>query len=548
MPTGSASGVNVLDIDVSDDVDGFAALERLGPVPDTTQVRTPRGGLHVWFRHDPDRPLRCSAGKLAPGIDTRGDGGYVILPGSVRADGKAYTWVRTTDLAPAPPWIYGPQRDAYADAALRGEQERVKTARNGTRNTTLNRAAFSVGQLVGDGLSEDEAIVSLYRAAEANGSVADDGPHETMRTLRSGLEAGKANPRDAGRLGASGAPKPANDATPPPARTSRFYSAADLQGRDVPPREWLVQGLVPNRTVTLFGGDGGTGKSLLALQLAVSVATERQWIGRDVTPGRVIFMSAEDDEDELHRRLNDILIAEGRCYGDASGLTLRSLAGEDALLAVEGQMRLLETELFKELEARAEADAPALIVIDTLADVYPANENDRAKVRQFIAILRGLAIKRRCAVILLAHPSLTGLSNGTGLSGSTAWNNSVRSRLYLKRITDNDYEPDPDARILTTMKPDSGTLLPDLGSTAKAERVFLKLLALKSEQGVRLSASPGPTYAPAQLAKHPEAEGMTKRALATAMEKLLQSGRIAVAEHGRGESKRRHLVIAECSR
>ena len=50
-------------------------------------------------------------------------------------------------------------------------------------------------------------------------------------------------------------------------RRSQFYSAADLKGKAVPPREWLLDGLVPNKTVTLLSGDGGTGKSLLA-QLA----------------------------------------------------------------------------------------------------------------------------------------------------------------------------------------------------------------------------------------------------------------------------------------
>ena len=84
---------------------------------------------------------------------------------------------------------------------------------------------------------------------------------------------------------------------PPPARpagrSSRFYSAATLAGKAVPPREWLVPDLVPSKTVTLFGGDGGTGKSLLALQLAVAVAAETGWIGRPLTAGRVIFLSAE---------------------------------------------------------------------------------------------------------------------------------------------------------------------------------------------------------------------------------------------------------------
>lgn len=344
---------------------------------------------------------------------------------------------------------------------------------------------------------------------------------------------------------------------------SQFYSAASLKGKAVPPRQWLVQEMVPSKTVTLFSGDGGTGKSLLALQLAVAVTAGTAWIGRTVTPGSVIFLSAEDDDDELHRRLDDILRTEGRDYDDVSGLTLRSLAGEDALLALDSQVALMQTALFNELEQRAAEDAPALIVIDTLADVYPANENDRSKVRQFVGILRGLAIKRKCAVMLLGHPSLTGLNSGTGTSGSTAWNNSVRSRLYLERITDNGFEPDPDARVLTTKKANYGrtgseyslkwvagifvaekqpTGLDALAAGAKGERVFLKLLDTLTAQGRYVSSSPGPTYAPTQFASHPEAEGCTKRALKSAMDTLFGRGEIVIATHGNGAKARSHIA------
>lgn len=346
-------------------------------------------------------------------------------------------------------------------------------------------------------------------------------------------------------------------------RESQFYSAASLKGKAVPTRQWLVQGLVPQKTVTLFSGDGGTGKSLLALQLAVAVAAQTAWIGKTVNTGRVIFLSAEDDDDELHRRLDDILRAEGREYDDLSGLTLRSLAGEDALLAVETQIALMQSALFEELDKRAAEEAPALIVIDTLADVYPANENDRAKVRQFVGILRGLAIKRKCAVLLLSHPSLTGLNSGTGTSGSTAWNNSVRSRLYLSRITDNGFEPDPEARVLSTKKANYGrtggeinlkwesgvfvakaqpTGLDALAAGAKGERVFLKLLDTLTAQGRYVSASPGPTYAPTQFASHPEAEDCTKRALKSAMDALFGRGEIVIASHGRGAKARSHIA------
>jgi RecA-family ATPase len=347
-------------------------------------------------------------------------------------------------------------------------------------------------------------------------------------------------------------------------RKSRFYSAASLDGKPVPQREWLVPGLVPMKTVTLFSGDGGTGKSLLALQLSVAVAAGDDWLGRWARSGRAIFMSAEDDDDEIHRRLHDILISVGRAWGDIKGLTIRSLAGESALLAVETQVELYQSTLFDELEDRAEDEQPTLVVIDTLADVYPANENDRAKARQFIGILRGLALRRSCAVMLLGHPSLSGLSSGSGSSGSTAWNNSVRSRLYLQRVIEIEgYEPDPDRRILTTKKSNYGRVGEEIGLTwragafvpdekpssleemtvgLKAERVFLALLDQFTAEGRYVSSSPSATYAPSLFSNHPNAEGCTKRAFVGAMNALFARGHIAMTEHKQAGKVRSHIV------
>lgn len=338
-------------------------------------------------------------------------------------------------------------------------------------------------------------------------------------------------------------------------RSSRFMRASDLHGLDVPVRKWLVDGLVPSGTVTLLGGDGGTGKSLVALQLAASTVLSRPWLGLSVEPGNALYISAEDDRDELHRRLADICHAEGVALSDLTKLTIRSLAGEDALLAVQESRTggLTASSLYREIDARLAADAPALVVLDTLADLFPGNENDRAQARQFIGLLRGLAIRHKCAVVVLAHPSLSGLNSGSGTSGSTGWNNSVRSRLYLERVKDDGYEANPDARVLRTMKANYGptgneialrwrdgvfvadapvTGLDRLAATAKAERVFLKLLDLINGQGRNVNSKGGPNYAPKVFSMHPESEGVSKRALGQAMEKLLTDGKVVIGTEG----------------
>ncbi len=81
LPTGSPSGVVVLDVDVKDHrANGFDTLEDLGHVvPSSPLVHTVSGRLHVYFAN-PERELRCSAGVIGPGLDVRAQGGYVIVP------------------------------------------------------------------------------------------------------------------------------------------------------------------------------------------------------------------------------------------------------------------------------------------------------------------------------------------------------------------------------------------------------------------------------------------------------------------------------------
>lgn len=349
-----------------------------------------------------------------------------------------------------------------------------------------------------------------------------------------------------------------------PVRASKWFCAADLEGLHVPDREWLVPDLIPARTVTLLYGDGGTGKSLLALQLAVAVALGQSWIGLPVKAGKALFPSAEDEADELHRRLADIVRNEGARLSDLRNLTIRSLAGEDAMLArLAGTTGpLVASDLYREVDALLEAERPALLVLDTLADMFPGNENDKAQVRAFVGLLKRLAIKHDCAVVMLAHPSLSGMASGNGTSGNVAWSGSARSRLYLDRIASEGQEADPDARVLRTMKanygPKGGELritwkagvfvadatpnsLDRMAAGAKAERVFLSLTRIFAEQG----RSASPMLAPKEYAGHPKSEGITKKAFTLAKDNLLDQGKIMIISDGPPSKQRKRLVVSE---
>lgn len=354
---------------------------------------------------------------------------------------------------------------------------------------------------------------------------------------------------------------------PQTARVSRFFKASDLHGTQAPPREWHVEGLIPANQVTMLGGDGGVGKSLLALQLAVATAAESRWIGHNVTAGPAIYMTAEDDQDEVHRRLSDIMQADGRDLSGLGNLVLRSLAGEDSLLAVSDSRSstLTPTPLLAELETAVKDYSASLLVLDTLADLHSGQENDRAVARQFINLMRGLALRNNCTIVLLAHPSLTGMSSGSGLSGSTAWNNSVRSRLYFERVVEDGMEMDTDVRRLSTKKANygktgnefflrwqDGRFIPEFDEgrmeanarIGKACRVFLKLLAAYESEGRHVNAASGPNYAPTVFAKDSRCERISRTAFIDAMNVLFAEGKIA-QENFKNANRKQSTRIVE---
>jgi hypothetical protein len=220
MRTGG--GIFVLDADPRHN--GDISLRRLeaehGPLPETREVLTVQGGCHRYFKSTAE--IRNSAGKIAPGIDVRGEGGYVMLPPSVWQNGRAYTWsVNSTDtMAEAPQWLIdlackkpsiseralaamarpsnGRTPGAYGAAALEYEIEILANAPPGSRNHQLNRSSFSLYQLVGGGeLDGAEVERRLIEACNHNGLIKDDGLRSVLATIASGRRAGLQHPRGA---------------------------------------------------------------------------------------------------------------------------------------------------------------------------------------------------------------------------------------------------------------------------------------------------------------------------------------------------------------
>ena len=343
-----------------------------------------------------------------------------------------------------------------------------------------------------------------------------------------------------------------------------------------PERRWLVHEWIPWGNVTMLSGDGGVGKSLLLQQLLTCAAAGivldgRDWLGQRVEPVKAIGFFCEDEKDELERRQGAINAALNITAEDLTELRYFCRTGEDnALMAFPFHDAPGERTVFFQQVLNETKEAGAQLVgLDALHDFYVGNENSRSQARQFIHALSSIAHAIDGAVVLTAHPSLSGLGSGSGMSGSTAWNNAVRSRLYLTRPKDEG-DTDQNERVLQrkkanyagigdeirltwangvfTHQPQEIGIVDAAARCIKADRVFLELLSTSTKNGVNVSPSPtSRNNAPLQFSNEPRnhREGCTKKDLDGAMRRLLKIGKIKSVKYGPPSAQTHRLIIAE---
>lgn len=329
----------------------------------------------------------------------------------------------------------------YAHTALQREADDVRNAPQGQRNHTLNRAAFSVGQLVAGGaLTEDVARAALLDAARTAGL----GRVESERTIASGLRGGSTTPRGVPERPGGGLFLPGAHTTVTVTATITEESDENAEVRAHLPRldwealyagedttDWIVEPLIPARRLVALYSAPKVGKSLLMLELAVQISRGGSVLGVEPgTPRRVLYVDFENDPrgDILER-----LRAMGFGPKDLDGLDYLSFPNLAALDTAQGG---------KQLAAATRVYGTNVVMVDTISRAIAGEENENDTWLNFYRHTGRLMKAAGIALVRLDH---SGKDETRGQRGGSAKSGDVDMVWRMSRVTDDTYRLDCEA-------------------------------------------------------------------------------------------------------
>lgn len=358
-----------------------------------------------------------------------------------------------------------------------------------------------------------------------------------------------------------------NSSAPKEPRSLPIINMAAWEGQP-PARKSFWGDWLPASQTTMLTGPGGVGKSLFDQCLLTAIALGLPFLGMQTIQRNTLYVTCEDDADELWRRQDAINFVFGISRADLIGkLHLCSLMGETdtALATFEDGVRLVRTNRWHDLEHTVTSLNIGVYAFDNATDAMAGDLNDLHQVAEFVNLLTGLAKLMGGAAMILHHPN----KSGDDWLGSVAWHNKVRSRLIIEHGDENG---DPDVRTIKNPKanygpqggriafrwhegafvrdedlgPDAASQLRELSLANSQSEAFLRCLRQRASEGVERSVgpSPGPNYAPSQFEGMPEAKGYKRAALKGAMDRLFRMERIAIETVDRpGKSDKKTIIV-----
>lgn len=440
--TGLKSNLWVLDIDPRSD--GDKSLEELikkhGPLPKTYKVNTGGGGEHYYFKI-PVGGLKCR-GSVLPGIDVKADGGYVVAAGSNHSSGGFYIVSVVSELSEAPEWLISLiNKKVVVPTDSMGQG--YKNINEGNRNNTL----FKLGRSMAfNGMLETSIKLALLEENEKR-CAPSLSPFEVESIASNVVKYKNPDPIHKNKINLI--------------KLDALFDAPE-EGCD-----FLVEELLPFEGISLLAGKPKTGKTTLARNLALSVASGDCFLNKKVEKGKVLYFALEEKKSEVVKHFKK-MGAEGDedIYIHASGALYNS---NDAVENI-----IIEHK-------------PHLVIIDPLFRFINVKDgNDYNSVTRSLEPLMAMARKNHTHIMCIHHLSKGERQGTDGILGSTAIFGTVDTALILQIKNNTRYiysqQRYGENLVETAMLFDEETKTPTLGNTKEqndltyvAEQIINKL-------------------------------------------------------------------------
>ena len=410
IATGAISGLIVLDVDLKNG--GLATVMTLPQIAATLVANTGGGGLHYLFTH-PGQNLRNTAGKLGAGIDTRGDGGYIVAAPSRHISGDYYEWATDTgqDLADCPDWLLqmwqapsvnhtngaGPavaQNTPTAPPLVASAPAQIPdTIASGSRNQTLVKLA---GWMRNKGFSQEAMLGAL--TAENNRlcqpPLPDAEVRDIARKVSQKYQAGQDFSQFMAMDDFAGPGKAFSDLAKP---LGTFLTEKTEPGE-------IIAAQLRRGEIGLLASFANHGKSTITRNLALSLSSGRDFlslapVAPSGAPRRTLFIDFESSErlrEDLRLMVQQLTTQEQTLAGQYFRV-IAEAEWNNELFSLSSHLTLLDGYLTQ--------NPIDLLVVDTLGAGFNLDdENHNAELaRGAMKPLLLLARKHRCAVLIIHH-------------------------------------------------------------------------------------------------------------------------------------------------
>ncbi len=388
IATGSKSRIFVVDLDGAVGISSGLRLGLSSPVTALTG-----NGKQLFFA-DTEARLKNSVKKLAPGMDTRGEGGYVVVPPSLHPNGKRYAWqsspLRRSLLPPIPMSLVNviagsSSVEKYLDGTVnpastirRKEDGWIADALEQMKRGHIHNTLISVlGKFRSHYFTEEDTFKLLQPYALVNGQ-----PFEGLRDKITEIWKRYQLPAVTG-------------------------STEDIDQflNEMTEVEWICKPFIAKKSIGFVVGLPETMKTWLLMDMAVECARPSGlWLGRfPISPSKVLFIDQERFKGETQRRLNALIAAKGLTAADLKG-RLSIKCGTTIRLDLEESFNAFKREL---LQIR-----PEIVMIDSFATFHNSPENDRMAIQQVLNKIKALRDEIGCSFCFINHENKAAYPNG----------------------------------------------------------------------------------------------------------------------------------------